>query len=116
MPIFKYNQLWLVLLYCGFMIWVSALEAVGRPAKTFNVSPPVPCCCCMCPRPHQASFSNPNPPTNHTHAHMAAQGLFLNTLLIVACSASLIMAYALLVVMGVQPWWTPQYLIPILGM
>jgi putative ABC transport system permease protein len=44
------------------------------------------------------------------------QGVFLNTLVIVGGSSSAIMAYALLVVMRVDPWWTPQYLIPILGM
>ncbi|KAI8474099.1 MAG: hypothetical protein J3K34DRAFT_408830 [Monoraphidium minutum] len=78
-PIFDYNQAWLVLLYSGFMVWVSALEAIGRPSKTFK-------------------------------------GLFLNTLLIVAGTAAAVMAYATLVVMGVTPWWSPQYLIPILGM
>lgn len=44
------------------------------------------------------------------------QGIFLNTLVIVGGTAALVMAYALLVVMQVHPWWQPQYLIPILGM
>lgn len=35
-PIFTYNKVWLVLLYCCFMVWVSALEAIGRPSKTFK--------------------------------------------------------------------------------
>ena len=42
--------------------------------------------------------------------------MFLNTLLIVGACAAIIMTYAVVVVMGVRPWWTPQYLIPILGM
>ncbi|GBF92795.1 ABC transporter permease [Raphidocelis subcapitata] len=78
-PIFDANNIWLVGAYCFFMVWVSALEAIGRPSKTFR-------------------------------------GLFLNTLVIVAATAALIMSYALIVVMGVTPVWTPQYLIPILGM
>lgn len=78
-PIFSYNRAWLVLLYCAFMVAVSALEAVGRPKLTFR-------------------------------------GMFLNTLAIVAGAAAATMAYALVVVMRVEPWWQPQYLIPILGM
>lgn len=42
--------------------------------------------------------------------------MFLNTLIIVAATAALIMSYAMIVVLGVTPFWTPQYLIPILGM
>jgi ABC-type iron transport system FetAB permease component len=42
--------------------------------------------------------------------------MFVTTLAVVAGTAALTMAYALLVVMRVRPWWTPQYLIPILGM
>jgi hypothetical protein len=30
------------------------------------------------------------------------------------CATSILL-YALLLVIGVQPWWSPQYLIPILG-
>lgn len=41
--------------------------------------------------------------------------MFTNTLLIVALCASSIMSYALLLIIGVKPWWSPQYLIPILG-
>lgn len=45
----------------------------------------------------------------------ALQGMFANTLLIITLCASSILLYALLLVIGVQPWWAPQYLIPILG-
>lgn len=38
-PIFEYNRAWLVLAYGGFMVGVSAFEAVGRPAMTFKVRP-----------------------------------------------------------------------------
>jgi hypothetical protein len=51
-------------------------------------------------------------------AHLSAlvvQGMFRNTLLIIAMCATSILLYALLLVIGVQPWWSPQYLIPILG-
>lgn len=41
--------------------------------------------------------------------------MFANTLLIIAMCATSILMYALLLVIGVQPWWSPQYLIPILG-
>jgi hypothetical protein len=122
-PIFSYNQSWLVLLYCAFMVWVSALEAIGRPSKTFKVragslagrggrrkaAAPLQAVCfppCLPP---------PLQPVR-PHTHTLPQGIFLNTLVIVAASASLIMAYALIVVMRVDPWWQPQYLIPILGM
>jgi hypothetical protein len=47
-PIFSYNQIWLVLLYCAFMVWVSALEAIGRPSKTFRVRLRQRCCRCRC--------------------------------------------------------------------
>jgi ABC-type iron transport system FetAB permease component len=46
---------------------------------------------------------------------MLLQGMFSNTLLIIAMCASSILIYALLLVIGVKPWWSPQYLIPILG-
>jgi ABC-type iron transport system FetAB permease component len=36
-PIFKLNNPWLVLAYAGFMVWVSALEAVGRPSRVYKV-------------------------------------------------------------------------------
>lgn len=41
--------------------------------------------------------------------------MFFNTLLIIAVCASSIMAYALVLIIGVKPWWSAQYLIPILG-
>ena len=37
-PIFTYNMWWLVLLYSFFMLYVGCLEAVQRPAYTFQVS------------------------------------------------------------------------------
>jgi hypothetical protein len=45
---------------------------------------------------------------------IAVQGMFLNTLLIIAVCATSMMGYALLFVIGVKPWWSAQYLIPIL--
>lgn len=36
-PIFDYGQLWLVLAYAAFMVWVSAVEAIGRPARFYKV-------------------------------------------------------------------------------
>ena len=36
-PIFTYNYWWLVLLYALFMIFIGALEAVGRPTTTYKV-------------------------------------------------------------------------------
>lgn len=44
------------------------------------------------------------------------QGLLINTFVILSSSSSLVMAYAIFVVLRVNPWWQPQYLIPILGM
>lgn len=35
-PIFDLNNWWLVILYCCFMVWLSALEAVGRPSYTYR--------------------------------------------------------------------------------
>jgi putative ABC transport system permease protein len=40
-PIFKLNSPWLVLAYAGFMVWVSALEAMGRPSRVYKVLQPV---------------------------------------------------------------------------
>ena len=37
-PIFTYNMWWLVLLYSLFMLYVGCLEAVQRPAYTYQVS------------------------------------------------------------------------------
>jgi putative ABC transport system permease protein len=37
-PIFNYGQIWPVMAYVTFMIFVSAIEAVGRPSRRYNVS------------------------------------------------------------------------------
>ena len=37
-PIFTYNQWWLVLLYACFMLYVGCLEASQRPAYSYTVS------------------------------------------------------------------------------
>ena len=37
-PIFTYNQWWLVLLYACFMLYVGCLEASQRPAYSYAVS------------------------------------------------------------------------------
>ena len=37
-PIFMYNQWWLVLLYACFMLYVGCLEAAQRPAYSYTVS------------------------------------------------------------------------------
>ncbi|WP_288998083.1 iron export ABC transporter permease subunit FetB [uncultured Psychrobacter sp.] len=44
------------------------------------------------------------------------KGLFINTLLAVSVSAVLVTAIAILVILEVQPWYTPQFVIPILGL
>jgi hypothetical protein len=44
------------------------------------------------------------------------QGLFFHTLGIVLLAAGCTMGHALALVIGVRPWWSPQYLIPVLGM
>ncbi len=36
-PIFTYNQWWLVLLYACFMLYVGCLEAAQRPAYCYTV-------------------------------------------------------------------------------
>ena len=36
-PIFRLNRWWLVLLYASFMLAVASIEAVQRPAYTFQV-------------------------------------------------------------------------------
>ena len=41
-PIFTYNQWWLVLLYACFMLYVGCLEASQRPAYSYTVSTPNP--------------------------------------------------------------------------
>ncbi|KAF8057780.1 hypothetical protein HT031_005964 [Scenedesmus sp. PABB004] len=78
-PIFTSNSAALVAAYAGFMIMVSAAEALGRPPVTYRF-------------------------------------MFLHTLLIIAAVAASSIAYALLVILRVTPWWAPQYLIPLLGM
>eukprot|EP00879_Flechtneria_rotunda_P028713 GHRR01030927.1.p1 GENE.GHRR01030927.1~~GHRR01030927.1.p1 ORF type:complete len:301 (+),score=63.82 GHRR01030927.1:256-1158(+) len=78
-PIFNNNSLWVVLLYSGFMVWISAVEAVGRSIKIYR-------------------------------------GMFFTTWAIIAACAASVMAYALVLVIGIEPWWSAQYLIPILGM
>jgi putative ABC transport system permease protein len=55
------------------------------------------CCCCCC-------------------NSCAVQGLFFHTLGIVLLAAGCTMGYGLALVIGVSPWWSPQYLIPVLGM
>jgi len=37
-PIFNYGHLWLVLAYAAFMVWISAVEAIGRPTRYYKVS------------------------------------------------------------------------------
>ncbi|MBO1517750.1 ABC transporter permease [Psychrobacter halodurans] len=43
-------------------------------------------------------------------------GLFIDTLLAVSVSAVLVTAIAIMVILDVQPWYTPQFVIPILGL
>ena len=40
-PIFTYNQWWLVLVYACFMLYVGCLEASQRPAYSYTVSTPI---------------------------------------------------------------------------
>ena len=44
------------------------------------------------------------------------KGLFIDTLLAVSISAVLVTAIAIMVILDVQPWYTPQFVIPILGL
>ncbi len=44
------------------------------------------------------------------------RGILGTSLLSIAIAAAASMAVALLVVLRVEPWWSPQYLIPMLGM
>jgi ABC-type iron transport system FetAB permease component len=44
------------------------------------------------------------------------EGMFVRTLAIISAAAGVSLAYALVLVIRVQPWWTPHYLIPMLGM
>lgn len=48
--------------------------------------------------------------------HHCLQGLFFNTLMTVAACSSVVMAYTVLLVLHLQPWWEAQYVIPMLGM
>ena len=44
------------------------------------------------------------------------KGLFADTLLAVSLSGVLVTGIAILVILRVQPWYTPQFIIPILGL
>ncbi|WP_446442734.1 ABC transporter permease [Psychrobacter sp. 1176_08] len=44
------------------------------------------------------------------------KGLFTDTLLAVSASAILVTAIAIVMILQVQPWYTPQFIIPILGL
>lgn len=44
------------------------------------------------------------------------KGLFTDTLLTVSASAILVTAIAIVMILEVQPWYTPQFIIPILGL
>ncbi len=44
------------------------------------------------------------------------QGMLLQTLTCLGSSAGVFLCYTLLFVVRTQPWWAPQYFIPILGM
>ena len=44
------------------------------------------------------------------------KGLLVDTLLAVSASAVLVTAIAITVILNVQPWYTPQFIIPILGL
>lgn len=44
------------------------------------------------------------------------QGMLLQTLSCLGSSAGVFLCYTLLFVVRTQPWWAPQYFIPILGM
>ncbi len=48
--------------------------------------------------------------------HSSVQGMLLQTLSCVGTSAGVFLSYTLLFVVRTQPWWAPQYFIPILGM
>ncbi|MDN3399247.1 iron export ABC transporter permease subunit FetB [Psychrobacter sp. APC 3426] len=43
-------------------------------------------------------------------------GLFIDTLISVSVSAVLVTAIAIMVILKVEPWYTPQFVIPILGL
>ena len=42
--------------------------------------------------------------------------LYLSTFLALALAASVTLAVATRFVIGVEPWWSPQYAMPLLGM
>jgi putative ABC transport system permease protein len=44
------------------------------------------------------------------------KGLLTDTLIAVGTSATLVTAIAMIVILRVQPWYTPQFIIPILGL
>ena len=44
------------------------------------------------------------------------KGLLTDTLLAVSASAILVTAIAIMIILKVQPWYTPQFVIPILGL
>lgn len=44
------------------------------------------------------------------------QGMLAQALACIGSSAAIFLSYTLLVVVRTQPWWMPQYFIPILGM
>ncbi|WP_010202015.1 ABC transporter permease [Psychrobacter sp. PAMC 21119] len=44
------------------------------------------------------------------------KGLFIDTLIAVSLSAVLVTSIAIFVILRVQPWYTPQFIIPILGL
>lgn len=46
---------------------------------------------------------------------MAWQGVFLQALGCIGGSTALFLCYVLLLVIRAQPWWQPQYFIPMLG-
>lgn len=66
-PIFEYNQWWLVLLYALFMLAVAAAEAISRPAVAFDVSHTLRCNSAHIQHDHLCLFS-----TCHTAGDMSS--------------------------------------------
>ncbi len=128
------------MVYAVFMMWVSAVEAISRPQQTYKVGSTVtvlqlragtneaitPCYMqagnsAAATRACTASWCKlqkdcPSVSHQRHNMHRRLQGMFFNTLMTVAACSSVVMAYAVLLVLHLQPWWEAQYLIPMLGM
>jgi putative ABC transport system permease protein len=123
-PIFTFDAWWLTAIYTAFMLAVAAVEAVSRPSHIYSGMLLQVCQHSPCPAPialfpaaaATAVAARLLLPPWACGRPLRGPAARAQVLLAMGVGTACVITYGLAVVVGVRPWYQPQYLIPMLGM